>query len=203
VPPELQRLHEASLKRYPGLNLSNSEYVISAVRRHPIGVLRIWFFAFVIIAAFAVLIAATWASQSAQGLPTGSEGPVSVIAAAILGVIAVLVMGGAFVATYVYNANRFFLTNESVVQEIQSSLFSKHEQTVSLSNIEDASFKTAGIFATWLNYGTIRLSTEGDETTYVFKYVYRPKEEVAILNNAIEAFKNGRPIALPNQDQPS
>ncbi len=44
------------------------------------------------------------------------------------------------------------------------------------------------------NYGSLRLSTEGDETTYRFNYVYDPREKVGILNNAVEAFKNGRPI---------
>jgi hypothetical protein len=38
------------------------------------------------------------------------------------------------------------------------------------------------------------LSTEGDETTYRFNYVTNPKYYIAILNNAVEAFKNGRPV---------
>jgi len=45
-----------------------------------------------------------------------------------------------------------------------------------------------------LDYGTIRLSTEGEETTYRFSYVANPRGHVARLNNAIEAFKNGRPV---------
>jgi hypothetical protein len=44
------------------------------------------------------------------------------------------------------------------------------------------------------DYGSIRLSTEGDETTYRFNYVTAPKKQIAILNNAVEAFKNGRPV---------
>jgi len=81
-----------------------------------------------------------------------------------------------------------------VIQEIQTSLFTKHEQTVSLINIEDASFEQKGILQTLLNYGSIRLSTEGDETTYRFNYVSDPKQQIATLNNAVEAFKNGRPV---------
>ena len=86
------------------------------------------------------------------------------------------------------------MTNESVVQEVQDSLFMRREQTVSLGSIEDASFKQNGILQTVLDYGTIRLSTEGQETTYVFRYVTHPKKQIATLNNAIEAFKNGRPV---------
>jgi hypothetical protein len=38
------------------------------------------------------------------------------------------------------------------------------------------------------------LSTEGDETTYRFNFVADPKRHIAILNDAVEAFKNGRPL---------
>jgi len=99
-----------------------------------------------------------------------------------------------FVVYYVYVNNKFFLTNESVIQEIQVSLFSRHEQTVSLGNIEDASYSQHGIIQQIFNYGSIRLSTEGDETTYRFTYVANPKQHIATLNNAVEAFKNGRPV---------
>jgi len=101
---------------------------------------------------------------------------------------------GGSIAVWVYMQNHFYLTNESVVQEIQHSLFSRHEQTVSLGSIEDASFKQTGILQLMLDYGTVRLSTEGEETTYRFAYVARPRHHVAVLNNAIEAFKNGRPV---------
>jgi hypothetical protein len=86
------------------------------------------------------------------------------------------------------------LTNESVIQEIQLSLFSQHEQTISLGNIEDASYFQEGILQQMINYGTIRLSTQGDENTYRFTYASNPKQHIATLNNAVEAFKNGRPV---------
>ena len=111
----------------------------------------------------------------------------------IILISALVVLGGA-VALWVYLQNQFFMTNESVIQEVQESLFMRREQTVSLGSIEDASFKQNGILQTVFDYGTIRLSTEGQETTYVFRYVAHPKRQIAILNNAIEAFKNGRPV---------
>ena len=106
----------------------------------------------------------------------------------------IVALGGAIIL-WVYLQNQFFMTNESVIQEIQESLVSRHEQTVSLGSIEDASFRKSGIMQTLFDYGTIRLSTEGEETTYIFHYVANPKKQVAILNNAIEAFKNGRPVS--------
>jgi hypothetical protein len=73
-------------------------------------------------------------------------------------------------------------------------LFANREQTVSLGNVEDASYYKHGIIETLLDYGTLRLSTQGDETTYRFTFAASPAKQVAKLNNAVEAFKNGRPI---------
>jgi hypothetical protein len=199
VPPEVAKVHDESAKKYPRLNLSKSEYVLSAVRRHPIGLLKIWAFGLILIAAFMAVYVFGFATPDAAG---GLQ-EFSAIALSVLTLMIILTIIGVLVATYVYNDNKFYLTNESVIQEIRSSLFSRNEQTVSLSNIEDASYKQGGILPVILNYGVIRLSTEGDETTYRFSYVYNPKKEIAILNNAVEAFKNGRPVGLPNQDQPS
>lgn len=193
IPAEIVQRHEASRKKYPHLNLSNGEYIISAVKRHPIGLLKIWGLALVLMIAFGSMFAMFFIGEDPLSALANPE-EISNGALVGLGLLFVIVSLGAAAAAYVYNANTFFLTNESVIQEIQSSLFSKHEQTVSLSNIEDASYKQGGILPTILNYGTIRLSTEGDETTYMFTYVTDPKKHIAVLNNAVEAFKNGRPV---------
>jgi hypothetical protein len=118
--------------------------------------------------------------------------PTMLAVPAILISMLALIFGG--VATFIYNANEFFLTNESVIQHIQTSLFSHREQTVSLSNVEDASYTQDGIMPHLFNYGMLRLSTEGDETTYRFNYASSPQKQIATLNNAVEAFKNGRPV---------
>lgn len=191
VSPEVKAKHEASVRQYPFLNLSEAEYIISAVRRHPIGlVLPVGLTAILmsVLLLFLFNYDTIAASSGTFTFPTLQEVFFPVVA------LIVAVAFGGFVAVYVYLANKFFLTNESVIQEVQFSLFSRHEQTVSLGNIEDASFRQEGLLQSILNYGSIRLSTEGDETTYRFKYVANPKEQIALLNNAVEAFKNGRPI---------
>jgi hypothetical protein len=202
IPPELMQRHEESSKRYPHLNLSRGEYIISAVRRHPIGLVQIWLVIIFLMLAFGALFWMLFYGQGADDTVASLGGNEELPAAAMmgLGALYVLILLGGFVASYIYNSNRFYLTNESVIQEIQTSLFNRHEQTVSLSNIEDASYKQAGILPHLLNYGTIRLSTEGDETTYRFTYVAGPKKHIAVLNNAVEAFKNGRPVGVTEQD---
>lgn len=192
VSPEAKTKHEESVRRYPHINLSEGEYVISAVKRHPIGLLSIW--SVVIIAVLIVFIGFPFILNSGTFLSSGLSASAVVSGGIMLLLAAVLFVLGGIIATVVYQANRFYLTNESVIQHIQTSLFAKKDQTISLANIEDASYRQQGILQTLLNYGSIRLSTQGEETTYRFNFVANPKKEIDRLNNAVEAFKNFRPV---------
>lgn len=196
ISEETRRKHEASKQKYPYLNLSNGEFVILAIKRHPIGLFPIW--GTVSLVSLLVLLAlplyaANQASVSSYLLNPSAVPSTGAVGFFLLCLVGLFILGGV-IATYVYLGNKFFLTNESVIQVIKPSLFSTHEQTVSLSNIEDASYRQRGIIQSIFNYGSLRLSTEGDETTYRFNYVQHPKTQVATLNNAVEAFKNGRPV---------
>lgn len=191
VSPVVKARHDQSMREFPFLNLSESEFVISAVRRHPIGlVLPVSLTIFLVALTAAILISYPLITASATVGTMPDYGTAALIGCMLI----ILFLIGGYIAVWVYINNKFFLTNESVIQEIQTTLFARHEQTVSLANIEDASFTQHGILQTMLNYGAIRLSTEGDETTYRFHYVTNPKQQIATLNNAVEAFKNGRPF---------
>ncbi len=192
VSPEVQRLHERSKMLHPTLNLSDGEYVVRSVRRHPIGLVVPQAVGALLIAA-ALTLATSYGDFVENYAIQGVLDNPGVVLVLIM-IFVIVVASGMAVAAYVYLSNKFFLTNESVIQEIQHSLFSRHEQTVSLASIEDASYTQKGIFQHLFDYGDVRLSTEGDETTYRFSYVANPKEHVDTLNNVVEAFKNGRPV---------
>lgn len=192
ITPEVKSRHDKSVKAFPRLNLSPAEFVVSAVQRHPIGMAIPMGVTVVVLALIATILFNYQAVVSTVG-PAATP-PIGL--AILIGVLlAILFIVGSYVAIWVYMNNRFYLTNESVIQEIQTSLFAKREQTVSLANVEDASYTQRGIIQMMFNYGSIRLSTQGDETTYRFNYVVNPKKQIALLNNAVEAFKNGRPIS--------
>lgn len=196
VGEKLRQKHEESKKLYPFLNLSEGEFVMLRIRRHPIGLFipaGITGFVSVLLLG-GLLLYPDFYAQSYGTLPD----VVTVVGVLILMLVMTFVVGG--IAIWVYLQNQFFLTNESVIQEIQHGLFSRHEQTVSLGSIEDASFKQYGILPHIFGYGLMRLSTEGQETTYRFNFVENPKTQVAIVNNAVEAFKNGRPVGLEYLD---
>ena len=197
ISDETQAKHEESKRLYPYLNLSEGEYVISAIRRHPIGLISIWAVVALLVSIFIGLpalflqLGTSFVTVSTTQLVNGSF---------ILLLLVILAVLGGVVATVIYDANRFFLTNESIIQHIQAGLFSKKDQTISLNNVEDASYRQHGVIETVLNYGSIRLSTEGEETTYRFYFVANPEEQIRLLNDAVESFKNFRPFGGDSTD---
>ncbi len=190
IPPDLMAKHEESLRQYPRVHLSKGEYVVMEVRRHPIGLVSIWvLIVLLVVATFAILpfysmnreLIASTLSIAAASLPTAAS-----LTFPILALAALFFLGG-LVAVYVYNSNLFYLTNESIIQYIQSSIFSTKEQQINLVNIDDVSYRQQGILQQVLNYGTVRVSTEGDERNpYVFYFVARPQLVVRTINDAME-----------------
>jgi hypothetical protein len=191
ISEEIRLKHERSKQMFPDLNLSEGEYVITVVRRHPIGLFVPFTLGiFLISLSFTVLFNYSFVAKSI-GI-SNSVDPTLVISFILLFIFFVII--GTCIAYYVYTSNRFVLTNESVIQDIKTAIFNEQEQTISLADIEDASYTQNGIIQQLFDYGVIRLSTEGEETTYYFPYVSRPRQHIAVINNAIEAFKNGCPV---------
>lgn len=195
ISPEVQKRHAESMVKYSSLNLSAGEYVISAIKRHPIGLFQIWFISasIVLILTIAIGYLISDPGGTVNSINPEAGNNLSLLSIPLLFAVALVLFGGA-VGTFVFTANNFYLTNESVIQKIQTGLFNKRLQTVSLGNIEDASFTQNGILSHVFGYGSIRLSTEGEETTYRFDFASQPEKQIAILNNAVEAFKHGRPV---------
>lgn len=184
---EVLARHLKSRSTYPTLNLSEGEHVIKEIRRHPIGLVPIIGAAsLVFVAGLVLLLLYPMIEKSAA---PGAFPPFSSIVLPVAMVIIFIALI-AYAAATIYNANRFFLTNESVIEEIQNSLFARKEKTVGLHSIEEVTFRQDNIFQNMFDYGTVLMTIEG-HTIYTFQYVGNPKALVDLLVNTIEDSKRG------------
>lgn len=183
--------HLQSQKIYPGLNLSEGEYVITSVTRHPVGLVVPTLLGMLLI-FLSVFFFAKFDSIMRIVLPNQKISSGAMIFPVIIFICMIFLAN--YIIYSVYNKNKLFLTNESLIQHIQTTIFSKRERVISLMDIEDVSFTQKGVMQNIFNYGSLRLSTEGEGTTYYFSYASNPKETVANLSNAIESFKYGRVV---------
>ena len=156
--------HERSKKDFPGLKLEDDEYVELAFKRAKICLIMILvaiFFSVVVI-----LMAFLLAILSQSMLDEMGKNFIFIILSALLA--AAIIVGA--ISIIIYRHNRLFITNKHVIQMTMDSLVSNSVNVIDLISVEDASFHQKGILQNLLHYGTLRLATVGDETTYTFKY---------------------------------
>lgn len=175
--------HERSKKDFPGLRLEDDEYVEFAFRRAKICLFLIWggvaFGLIVILLAFLlVLMSQTMLDEMGQRF-------LYIILAALL---AVALLTG-MIASIIYHGNKLFITNRRVIQMVMSSPVVNSVNIIDLSSVEDASFRRENLLQNLFHYGTLRLATVGDETTYTFKYSDISGEDLEAVTKLISSAK--------------
>ena len=156
--------HDRSQKDFPHLRLEDDEYVEFAFKRARICLLAI--LGAVAASVIVILLAFLLVLMGQSMLDDMGRNFVYIILATLLA--AAVIIG--IIAVMLYNGNKLFITNKRVTQMVMDSPVSKSVNTIDLTSVEDASFHQNGILQTFLHYGTLRLATVGDETTYTFKY---------------------------------
>ena len=179
--------HDRSAKDFPFLKLEDDEYVEFAFKRAKACLLAI--IGAVTLGLALILIGVFFAVLNQDAIDDMGKNFLFIILATL---IAVAILAGA-IATMIYNGNRLFITNKHVIQMIMTSPMSTSINVIDLQSIEDASFRQEGLRQRMFGYGTFRLSTVGDETTYTFPYSdIAPNELKAVSDLITNAKKRSR-----------
>lgn len=173
---ELHTDHGELVKDYPDMLFSKTEHVIIDIQRTIWGLVIIW------VAAIAAFIAILVFAFTMVAI-TDVDHFIVFIIVVTLGAVC---MAGGAVGQYVYRQNFFVVTNKRIFQRIQSTLFSFRTQNIEIARIEDCSYRQNGPLQMILDYGTIRLSTIGNEQTYRFTFVARPSEQFKAINGVVQ-----------------
>ncbi|HEX5448392.1 MAG TPA: PH domain-containing protein [Candidatus Saccharimonadales bacterium] len=159
--------------------LEPGECILTVVYRSVIGLMGIYLAATVAVAAIvALVIVISPGTFKADGSGlSGSLLAVVFMAAVLLGLIL-------FTATYVYRQSRLLVTDKSLVQITQTTLFIKKVSRLSMSNVEDVNEEQRGILASLFNYGTLTVQTAGTEDNFIFTLCPSPAK---LADKIIEA----------------
>lgn len=179
--------HERSKKDFPGLRLEDDEYVEFAFKRAKICLLLI--FGGVGLGLAVVLLAFLLVLMGQSMIDEMGRNFLYIILAALLA--AAVIIG--LVSLTVHRGNKLFITNRRVIQMVMTSPVVNSVNIIDLSSVEDASFRQENLLQSLFHYGTLRLSTVGDETTYTFKYSDITGEQLKEVTDLIsDAKKRGR-----------
>lgn len=175
--------HEKSKREYPFLKLEDGEYVEFAFRRAKISLFSVW--TEVAVGLLIVLLAFLIVLMGQNTLDVMGKNFLYMI----LLVIVAMALLTCLVAWMVYRGNRLYVTNKRVIQMVMKSPLATSLNMIDLSSIEDASFHQTGLMQKLFRYGTLRLSTVGDETTYTFTHSDITPEELKAVSRLVTEAK--------------
>ena len=176
--------HERSKKDFPYLKLEDDEFVEFAFKRARICYLA--FFGALSAGAIIILLVFLMVLLNLDSIDAMGRNFVFIMVGALITVI--LIAG--CIGTMVFNGNRLFLTNKRASQMLMESPLSTSTNIIDLKSVEDASFSQKGLLQKYFGYGTLRLSTVGDETTYTFKYSDISSSELKAVSKLISEAKD-------------
>lgn len=163
--------------------LEPNEQIIAVVHRHIIGVVGLYLG--VIGALIAILLfVATVTPNIFSSLSNQSY---RLLLGGIVLAVAILIFF-LFVSTYVYRQSRLIITDRSLVQMIQKSLFIKKISRLNFANVEDVSAEQRGILSTIFGYGTLRIQTAGASENFIFNFCPSPNKYADIIIEARQLY---------------
>lgn len=202
TPLELKDRHNQSKLDYPEIaDLGDNEFVLVEIKRLPILAKLIWAAWLSIL----VVITSAWLILSAnrQISPLKLQNNVVdffTFFTIIVLIVDILVLIFAYIGHKIYTHNKMFVTSERVIQFKMNSLFDEKVQSIDLNSIEDVSYHQKGLLANLFNFGSVRMSTVGDESSYYLTLVARPDAVAKSAAAVVQAVKNDRLIPVNTQE---
>lgn len=175
--------HERSKKDFPGLKLDEDEYVEYFFKRAKICLWMIWGATF--IGLVIILLAFLIVLMHQTAIDEMGRNFLFIILFALLATALIIWM----IALKIYNGNKLYITNKRVMQMVMNSPVSTSINIIDLESVEDASFRQHNILQKLFHYGTFRLATVGEETTYTFPFSDISPSELRGVTELITAAK--------------
>lgn len=178
--------HERSKKDFPWLRLEDDEYVEFAFRRAKVCLWLI--FGGVGLGLVVILLAFLLVLMGQSMIDEMGKNFLFIILFALLA--AGLLIGA--VALRIYRGNWLFITNMRAIQMSRTSLVSNSVNMIDLTSVEDASFRQDGLLQKIFKFGTLRLATVGEETTYTFPYSDINPGDLEAISKLISEMKESK-----------
>ncbi|MCL2002174.1 PH domain-containing protein [Candidatus Saccharibacteria bacterium] len=163
----------------PAAQLQDGEEVKVIIQRSKVSLVAVWAVETAIIILLALAIAAMLLNDS-------SDNNMRAFLPLLIFLIPITV-GIGIIQTRLNFKNRMFITNRRVIYERVENLLSRKTKIIELHKIESKKVVKEGVLPHVLGYGTLKLATKSDETTYAFPYCDLPKSKLDLIGELIAA----------------
>jgi hypothetical protein len=169
-------------------SVDQDEKILAVIKRHPFGIVKLYVQTFIGLAAAGGLIYYL--------LPEFIDPEQNQAAYTMLGLGAVVIIGFmlfiVFIATVIYYQSQIVVTDKTITQTIQTSLFSKKTSQLAISSVEDVTANSNGFFPTTLNYGKLLIETAGEQENFHFDYCPHADHYAKLVLEARQQFMGRR-----------
>lgn len=175
--------HARSQKDFPDIKIEEDEYIEFVFKRATICLLMILLGTgaglIFVLAAFLIVL------MNQDMLDEMGINFLYIVLAALLGAAVII---GIF-AYMLYKGNRLVITNKRVIQSVMDSPVVTSINIIDLGSVEDVSFRQENLLQKLFKYGTLRLATVGDETTYRFPFSDISPEDLKAVTDLVSDAK--------------
>ena len=171
----------------PLSSMQAGEREIFQIKRHPIGIIMVYF-----TSTLALLVVAVVIFGVAPMLLPNSSDMIIKFGSLVFLILLLLTLGFVGVSHIIYWGNRWILTSDSLTQVTQFSLFNKQSSQLSLANLEDVTAQTNGVLAKMFKFGILKVETAGERSKFTFLYCPDPEKYAQQILMAREQFEQGR-----------
>lgn len=154
--------------------LGSSEQVLMRLRQHWVIFARQ---AFIYLLFLALPFGLWWLQQ--RFLPElflDSTSFMTIAMELLMSAYLLFVLQAFFTAWVDYALDVWIITNQRVLNVVQSGLFHRTVSELDLGNIQDVSSNIKGVFSTMFNFGTITVETAGEQDHFVFPNLPHPEQ---------------------------
>jgi len=174
------------------------EQLVCEIRRHPIGIIGVYVAAGFLLVILAVLLLVLMPHIVSDS----SSSRLGLIDTLIFLIGAIIAGGYVFIMHKVYEGNRWIVSNNSITQITQTSLFDKQISQLSLADLEDITAEQDGPIAQMFHYGVISAETAAATDKFTFLFCPEPNEYAKRILAAREQFEQARRPATPPPLEP-
>jgi hypothetical protein len=116
-------------------------------------------------------------------IPTLLEKPYVLYVDVIKNIFLAYVLYALLLLWVMYRLSYQVVTNERVVDVMQSSVFHHSVSELHLHNIEDVTAEISGFFGTMIGYGNVHIQTAGAKERFIFNHVPDPDKVAKLILN--------------------
>lgn len=168
------------------LPIDSDETVLGVYRHHPIAYiipLLLALLMITVVAALAYLLTSVSTTDTAPIVDPSSRQYI-VIGTVIF---SVLVLVFSYIPVWTKMQDQLILTDESILQILQTSLFSDKVSQMGLQHVNDVTVR-AGFWGNMLGFGHLTIETPGEQDNYEYRYLPNANTAAREISEAHERF---------------